>query len=151
MKKLLPSRMIILMLLGDKLKSTKSQNPTSTGERASDNADNIWSPILSSYWNLIQLEETQVNWEQVYGLPRQQINWLILLRRVHPYQWSRYKAPCCLLNHMETWTTIRCEIEHRSVQGGIEPLRLKSHQALNFKMKCNLLSCFLPDFGIVIW
>ena len=48
MKKLLPSRMIILMLLGDKLKSTKSQNPTSTGERSSDNADNIWSPILFS-------------------------------------------------------------------------------------------------------
>ena len=41
MKKLLPSRMIILMLLGDQLNSTKSQNPTSTGERAGDNADNL--------------------------------------------------------------------------------------------------------------
>ena len=51
---------------------------------------------------------------------------------------------------MKTWTTTRWELEHRSVQGGIEPLRLKSHQALNFKMKCNLLSCFLPDFGILI-
>ena len=51
---------------------------------------------------------------------------------------------------METWTTTRWELEHRSVQGGIEPLRLKSHQALNFKMKCDFLSCFLPDFGIVI-
>ena len=28
-------------------------------------------------------------------------------------------------------------------------MRLKSHQALNFKMKCNLLSCVLPDFGTV--
>ena len=51
---------------------------------------------------------------------------------------------------MDTWTTTRWELEHTSVQGGIEPLRLKSHQALNFKMKCNLLSCFLPDLGIVI-
>ena len=74
MKKILPSRMIILMLLGDQLNSTKSQNPTYTGERADDNANNLCSPILSSYWNLIQLEETQVNWEQIYGLPRQQIN-----------------------------------------------------------------------------
>ena len=40
-KKIIPSRMIILMLLGDQLNSTKSQNPTSTGERAGDNADNI--------------------------------------------------------------------------------------------------------------
>ena len=51
---------------------------------------------------------------------------------------------------MENWSTIRWELEHRSVQDGIEPLRLKSHQALNFKIKCNLLSYFLPDFGIVI-
>ena len=51
---------------------------------------------------------------------------------------------------METWTITRWELEHRSVQGGIEPMRLKSHQALNFKMKCNLLSFFLPGFGIVI-
>ena len=48
---------------------------------------------------------------------------------------------------MKTWTTTRWELEHRSVQGGIEPLRLKSHQALNFKMKLNLISCVLPDFG----
>ena len=150
MKKLLPSMMIILMLLGDTLKSTKSQNPTSTGDRAGDNDINLWSPILSSYWNLIQLEETQVNWEQIYGLPRQQINRLILLRRVNRYQWIQYKAPCCLLNQMETWTTTRWELEHRSIQVGFEPLRLKSHQAFNFKMKCDLLSCFLPDFVIVI-
>ena len=141
-KKLLLSRMIILMLLGDQLNSTKSQNPTSTGVKAGDNADNlwcnksflvprntgicinfidrgalfwvvsvdlcvvsathklapslleffqdgwssnIWFSILFSYWNLIQLEETQVNWEQVYGLRRQHINRLILLRRVHRY------------------------------------------------------------------
>ena len=51
---------------------------------------------------------------------------------------------------MKTWTTIRWGLEHRSVQGGIEPMRLKSHQALNFRMKCNLSSCFLPDFGTVI-
>ena len=138
MKKLLPSRVIILMLLENKLFTTKSQNPTSTSERAGDNADNLWSPILSSYWNLIQLEVTQVNWEQIYGLPRQQINRLILLLRANRYQWSQYKAPCYLLNQMETWTTTRWEIEHRSVQGGVEPLRLKAHQALNFKMKCNL-------------
>ena len=135
------------MLLGDQLNSTKSQNPTSTGERAGDNSNNLWSPILSSYWNLIQLKETQVNWEKIYGLLRQQINRLILLRRANRYQWSRYKAPCCLLNQM---ATTRWELEHRSVQGGIEPLRIKSQQALNFEMTCNLLSCFLPDSGIVI-
>ena len=48
---------------------------------------------------------------------------------------------------MKTWTTTRWELEHRSVQGGIEPLRLKFHQSLNFKMKLNLISCVLPDFG----
>ena len=41
MKKSLPSRMIILMLLENKLITTKSQNPISTGERAGDNADNL--------------------------------------------------------------------------------------------------------------
>ena len=51
---------------------------------------------------------------------------------------------------METWNTNRWELKHISVQGGIEPLRLKYHQALNFKMKYNLLSCFLPDFDTVI-
>ena len=151
MKKLLPSRMIILMILENKLITTKSQNPTSTGEKAGDNANNLWSPILFSYWNLIQLKVTQVNWEHIYGFPNQQINQLILIQRANRYYQSRYKTPCCLLNQMKTWTTTRWELEHRSVQGGIEPLRIKSHQALNFKMKCNLLSCFLPDFGIVIW
>ena len=62
-KKLLPTRMIILMLLGDQLNSTKSLNPTSTGETAGDKADNIWFPILSSYWKLIQRKGTQVNRE----------------------------------------------------------------------------------------
>ena len=70
--------------------------------------------------------------------------------KANHYQQSRYKNPCCLLNQMEIWTTTRWELEHRSVQGGIEPLRLKSHQALNFNMNSNLLSSFLPDFGIVI-
>ena len=107
MKKLLPSRMIILMLLENKLITTKSQNPTSTGERAGDNANNIWCPILSSYWNLIQLGVTQVNWEKIYGSQRQHINRLVLIRRANRYQWSRYKAPCRLLNQMETWTTTR--------------------------------------------
>ena len=51
---------------------------------------------------------------------------------------------------METWTTTRWELERISVQGGIEPVRLKYHQALNFNMKYNLLSCFLPDLGTVI-
>ena len=119
------------MLLENKLITTKSKNPTSTGERAGDNADILWSPILFSYWNLIQLKVNQVNWEQIYGSLKQQINQLILLRRANRYQWSQYNAPCCLLNHMETWTTTRWELEHRSVQGGIEPLRLKSHQAFN--------------------
>ena len=41
MKKILPSRMIILMLLENKLITTKSKNPTSTGEIAGDNADNL--------------------------------------------------------------------------------------------------------------
>ena len=63
LEKLFPSRMIIIMLLGDQLNSTKSQNSTSTGEISGDNADNIWCPILSSYWNLIQHKGTQENWE----------------------------------------------------------------------------------------
>ena len=124
MKKSLPSRMIILMLLENKLITTKSMNPTSTGERAGDNANKLWSPILLSYWNLIQLKVTQVNWEQIYGLLKQQINRLILLRRANRYKWSWYKTLCCLLNKMDTWTTTRWELDHRSVQGGIEPLRL---------------------------
>ena len=102
---------------------------------------------------LLELNPTQRNSSKlgaIYWLPRQQINQLVLLRRVHRYQWSWYKALYCILNQMETWTTTRWELEHKSVQYGIEPLRIKSHQALNFKMKCNLLSCFLPDFGIVI-
>ena len=151
MKNSLTSRMIILMLLENKLITTKSKNPTSTGERAGDNTNNLWSPILFSYWNLIQLKVTQVNWELIYGLPKQQINRLILFQRANRYKWSWYKTLCCLLNKMDTWTTTRWELKNTSVQGGIEPLRLKSHQALNFKMKCNLLSSFLPDFGIVIW
>ena len=44
MKKLLPSSMIILMLLENKLFTNKSQNPTSKGETAGDNAENLWSP-----------------------------------------------------------------------------------------------------------
>ena len=51
------------MLLGDKLNSTKSLNPNSTGEIAGDNADNLLCPILDFCWNLIQLEDTQVYWE----------------------------------------------------------------------------------------
>ena len=51
---------------------------------------------------------------------------------------------------MKTWTTTRWELEYRSVQGGIEQLRLKSHQALNFKMKRNLLYCVLPDYGSLV-
>ena len=107
MKKLLPAKIIILMLIVNTLITTKSQNPTSIGERAGDNANNQWSPILFSYWNLIQLKVTQVNWEYIYGLPWQQINRLILLQRVNSYQQSRYKTPCGLLNQMETWTTTR--------------------------------------------
>ena len=38
----------VLMLLGDQFNSTKYQNPTSTGETDSDNANNIWCPILFS-------------------------------------------------------------------------------------------------------
>ena len=48
---------------------------------------------------------------------------------------------------MKTWTTTRWQLEHRNVQGGIEPLRLKFHQSLNLLMKLNLISCVLPDFG----
>ena len=51
---------------------------------------------------------------------------------------------------METWTTTRWELEHRSVQGGIEPLGLKSHKVLNFKMKFNFFFFFLPGFDTVI-
>ena len=61
MKKLLPSSMTILMLIENKLFTNKSQNPTSKGETAGDDAENLWSPILFSYWNLIKLGVTQVN------------------------------------------------------------------------------------------
>ena len=37
----LPSRMIIFMLLENKLITTESENPTSAGERAGDNANNL--------------------------------------------------------------------------------------------------------------
>ena len=57
MKKLLPSSMIILMLLENKLFTNKSQNPTSKGETAGDNAENLWSPILFPYLNLIKLKD----------------------------------------------------------------------------------------------
>ena len=57
MRKLLPSSMIILMLLENKLFTNKSQNPTSKGETAGDNAKNLWSSILFPYSNLIKLEE----------------------------------------------------------------------------------------------
>ena len=52
----------ILLILGDQLNSTKFQNPTSTGETAGDNADNLLCPILDFYWNLIQLKDTQIIW-----------------------------------------------------------------------------------------
>ena len=48
---------------------------------------------------------------------------------------------------MKTCTTTKSQLEHRSVQGGIEPLTLKARQALNLLMKLNLISCVLPDFG----
>ena len=51
---------------------------------------------------------------------------------------------------MKTWTTTRWELEHRSVQGGIEPLRIKSHQAYNLLMKLNFISCVLPNFGSLL-
>ena len=51
------------MLLGDQLKLTKYQNPMYTVETSGDNTDNLWCPILDFCWNLIQLEDTQVNWE----------------------------------------------------------------------------------------
>ena len=63
---------------------------------------------------------------------------------------KQYKSPSCLLNQMKTWPTTRWELEHRSVQGGIEPLRIKSHQAYNFLMKLNLISCVLPNFGSLL-
>ena len=50
----------VLIILGDQLNSTKSQNPISTGETAGDNANNLWCPIMDFCWNLIQLEDTQV-------------------------------------------------------------------------------------------
>ena len=145
MKKILPSRMIILMLLENKLITNKSQNPTSTGERAGDNADNLWSPILFSYWNLIQLKVTQLNWEQIYGSPKQQINRLVLLWRANRYQWSRYKAPCRLLNQKETWTTTRWELEHGSVQVGLNhwDYNLTKLWISRWSVICYLLSCLI--------
>ena len=50
----------VVMLLGNQLNSTQSQNSISTGGRAGDNADNRWCPILDFFWNLIELEDTQV-------------------------------------------------------------------------------------------
>ena len=40
---------------------------------------------------------------------------------------------------MKTWTTTRWELEHWIVQGGIEPLRTKSHQAQIFLIKLSYL------------
>ena len=69
-EKLLPSSMIILMLLENKLLKNKSQNPTSKGETAGDNAENLWSPIPFPYSNLIKLEVTQVNRERIFRCRR---------------------------------------------------------------------------------
>ena len=66
--------MIILMLLENKLFTNKSQNPTSTGETAGDNAENLMEPNTVPLFELNQTRGTQVNWERIYGSPRQQIN-----------------------------------------------------------------------------
>ena len=51
---------------------------------------------------------------------------------------------------MNTWTTIRWELEHWSVQCGIETLKTKSHQAQNLLIKLNLMSCDLPNNGSIL-
>ena len=81
------------MLLENKLITTISQNPTSTGETAGDNAENLWSPILFSYWNLIQLEVTQVKWERIYGSPRQQINQPVTTPECEPFPMNSIQSP----------------------------------------------------------
>ena len=81
------------MLLENKLFTNKSQNPTSKGETAVDNAENLWSPILFSYWNLIQLGVTQVNWERIYGSPRQQINQPVTTLECEPFPMNLIQSP----------------------------------------------------------
>ena len=85
--------MIILILLENKLFTNKSQNPTSKGETAGDNAKNLWCPILFSYWNLIQLGVTQVNWEQIYGSPGQQINQPVTTPECEPLPMKSIQSP----------------------------------------------------------
>ena len=92
-EKFLPSSMIILMLLENKLFRHKSKNPTSKGETAGDNAENLWSPILFYYCNLIQLGVTQVNWEKIYESPRQQINQPVTTPECETFPMNSIQSP----------------------------------------------------------
>ena len=85
--------MIILILLENKLFTNKSQNPTSKGETAGDNSENLWSPILFSYSNLIKLGVTQVNRERIYGSPRQQINPPVATPDCEPFPMNPIQSP----------------------------------------------------------
>ena len=51
---------------------------------------------------------------------------------------------------MKIWTTTRWELEHWSVQGGIEPLITKYHQAYNLLIQLNFISCDLPNVGSLL-
>ena len=57
--------MIILILLENKLFTNKSQNPTSKGETAGDNAENLMEPDTVPLFELNQTRGTQVNWERI--------------------------------------------------------------------------------------
>ena len=60
------------------------------------------------------------------------------------------QIPFVILNQIKNWTTTRWELEYWSVQGGIKPLKTKSHQAYNFLIKLNLISCNLPNVGSLL-
>ena len=57
------------MLLENKIITTKSQNPTSKGETAGDNAENRMEPDTVPLFELYQTRGTQVNWERIFGSP----------------------------------------------------------------------------------
>ena len=57
------------------------------------------------------------------GFSGKQISLLYSAPQAQQCQWNQYIFPFCLLNHMKTWNTTSWELEHWSVQDGIEPLR----------------------------
>ena len=138
--------MIILMLLENKLFTNKSQNPTSKGETAGNNAENLWSPILFSYSNLIKRGVTQVNREQIYGSPRQQINQPVTTPECEPFPMNSIQIPFAPINpewdldhhQVGTWT-LKCKRWNRTTEIIISP-------SFEFQDKWKFVIFFLSRF-----